>query len=107
MQANNPVGGLGLTTGLLDAAALAGCLAKVFQVSANSANALLERYARTRREAFLKFTNPASIDFKLRLHSFDDQTVEARERFFQSLNSDPKFVEGLARQMNEFVEEIW
>ncbi len=67
-QLNNPVGGLGLTTGLLDAAHLAGSLRQVLNEGA-STEVLLISYAETRRRIFRESTDPMSTANLLRLQS--------------------------------------
>ncbi|EXJ93193.1 hypothetical protein A1O3_01750 [Capronia epimyces CBS 606.96] len=149
-HSNNPIGGLGLTTGLLDSAALGNCLIRIYknkhhqhhnddhshkpsqresaddnhspsrspshsqQESADdnhnpnqqeSPDALLDRYARVRRDAWINFTNPQSIDFKLRLHSSDPDVERARAVFFHALNTDPEIHLKMASMMNEVVDD--
>lgn len=62
MQSNNPIGGLGLTTGLLDAGPLGRALGAVIQGKAPET--LLDTWATARREKWLTFTNGFSIENK-------------------------------------------
>lgn len=105
-QSNNPIGGLGLTTGFLDAAALGNCLLRVL-VHGEEADPLLESYAKVRRAAWINYTNKASIDFKLRLHSNDPEIVARREGFMDALNNDPDIHVKTASMMNEAVEDMF
>ena len=104
LQSNNPIGGLGLTSGLLDASALSNCLIRILRYQEDS-NALLDRYCQARRDAFLKYTNPQSIEFKLRVHSMDPATAEKRNAFFDALNNDPEFPKIIAQGMNDVMED--
>lgn len=97
-HSNNPIGGLGLTTGLLDAVALGNCLIRIFQQG--EADSILDRYATVRREAWIKYSNPQSIEFKRRIHVFDPETVQERDAFFHVLNTDPEVHLKTARMMN-------
>ncbi|KAJ9495734.1 hypothetical protein LTR99_010643 [Exophiala xenobiotica] len=104
-HSNNPIGGLGLTSGLLDSSAISNCLIRILRGKEKDADALIHRYCQVRRDSFLKFTNPQSIDFKLRVHSMDPKTTEERDFFFDKLNNDPEFVNAIASSMNEFMDD--
>ncbi|KAH6976887.1 hypothetical protein EDB80DRAFT_826851 [Ilyonectria destructans] len=84
---NNPVGGLGLTTGLLDAAHLAGSLRQVLKKDANTES--LISYAETRQRIFRERTDPITTENLLRLMSENPDDIKKREEFFKNL-SDPK-----------------
>jgi 2-polyprenyl-6-methoxyphenol hydroxylase-like FAD-dependent oxidoreductase len=58
---NNPIGGLGLTTGILDAGPLGRALAAVINGAPSS---LLDTWAQTRRQTWWSATNKQSIEFK-------------------------------------------
>jgi 2-polyprenyl-6-methoxyphenol hydroxylase-like FAD-dependent oxidoreductase len=107
VKSNNPIGGLGLTTGLLDAAALGNVLIRVL-IKGEDANAdeLLDRYAQVRRKAFAEYSNPQSIENKYRLHSQDEQVNKKRNAFFHALTTKPKETSTLmASQMNQFLDD--
>ncbi|KAL9048275.1 MAG: hypothetical protein Q9162_007798 [Coniocarpon cinnabarinum] len=89
LHSNNPIGGLGLTTGIVDAAAYANALVRV--VKGCEPESLLTRCADARREAWLNVTNSASIMNVKRLFAEKKEDVRERERYFQSLNTDPNF----------------
>lgn len=93
-----------MTTGLLDSAALGNCFIRIFNHK-EEANQLLERYARLRRDAWINFTNPQSIEFKLRVHSFKPEAERARLDFFDALNNDPSINLKIATMMNQVVED--
>jgi len=58
---NNPIGGLGLTTGILDAGPLGRALSAVITGAPCS---ILDTWAKTRRETWWNATNRQSIEFK-------------------------------------------
>ncbi|KAK7894366.1 hypothetical protein LTR67_006127 [Exophiala xenobiotica] len=59
---NNPIGGLGLTTGILDAGPMARALTAVIQRGAPES--LLDRWSELRRKSWWEQTNRQSIEFK-------------------------------------------
>ncbi|KAL2837815.1 hypothetical protein BJX68DRAFT_272899 [Aspergillus pseudodeflectus] len=61
-HSNNPVGGLGLTTGLLDAGPLGRALGAV--ISGRAPESILDTWAEARRDKWLTFTNAFSIENK-------------------------------------------
>ena len=61
-HSNNPIGGLGLTTGLLDAGPLGRALGAV--INGKAPESLLETWATSRRDKWLTFTNEFSIENK-------------------------------------------
>jgi 2-polyprenyl-6-methoxyphenol hydroxylase-like FAD-dependent oxidoreductase len=61
-HSNNPIGGLGLTTGILDAGPLGRALAAV--IDGKAPESLLDKWATARREKWLNFTNQFSIEHK-------------------------------------------
>ncbi|CZR50380.1 related to 3-(3-Hydroxyphenyl)propionate 2-hydroxylase [Phialocephala subalpina] len=80
----NPVGGLGLTTGLMDSSLLAPALKKILLEGEPST--LLDSYAETRRGVFLNYTNPTATANRQRLLSTDADTVKEREDLFAKIN---------------------
>ena len=103
-QSNNPIGGLGLTTGLLDAACLGNCLIRI--LTKKEPDTLLTQYAETRRKAWLTVTDPESTAFKHRLSSTEPQHIKDREGFFYALNNDPNVYTHIANSMNEVLEDL-
>ncbi|KAJ9614424.1 hypothetical protein H2200_002560 [Cladophialophora chaetospira] len=61
-HSNNPIGGLGLTTGLLDAGPLGRALGAV--INGKAPESLLDTWAERRRDKWLNFTNEFSIENK-------------------------------------------
>ena len=66
---------------------------------------MLESYAKVRRDAWINYTNPQSMDFKLRVHSFHPDVEAARNGFFHALNTDPSISMKMATMMNEVSED--
>lgn len=79
----NPFGAFGLTSGLLDAAALADALISIHSGKA-SAN-VLEYYAVERRKVFAEIVNPLSQSNKERLHDWDPSTLGDRDPFLRRI----------------------
>lgn len=65
------------------------------------------RYAEVRRAAWLNFTNPESIDFKLRLHSMHPDIVSKRETYMNMLNNDPDIHVKAASAMNNAIDNLF
>ena len=82
------MGGLGLTTGLLDATVCGNALGRIFKGESDS---LLDKYAESRRKVFLTFTNPVSILNKERVMSTDPVVIRKREEFFDKISNDKEF----------------
>lgn len=88
----------------MDAAALGNCFTRIYKHK-ESADHLLQRYAEVRKEAWVKYTNPGSIDFKLRVHSEYPDAVASRKGFFDALNNDPDIHMKMATMMNEVIQD--
>jgi 2-polyprenyl-6-methoxyphenol hydroxylase-like FAD-dependent oxidoreductase len=85
----NPYGGLGLTSGLLDADLLGDALPAVINRAAD--DALLDRYARERRRVFLEVTGPTAAENIRRLKEADPEKKRADNARFEKLRNDPQF----------------
>lgn len=86
---NNPVGGLGLTGGILDADALGDALGGV--ITGRYPDAALDHYARERRRVFTEFTSPTASENKRRLAEADPaRRAEDRARLAR-IDTDPAF----------------
>ncbi|KFZ05134.1 hypothetical protein V501_08654 [Pseudogymnoascus sp. VKM F-4519 (FW-2642)] len=104
-HSNNPIGGLGLTTGLLDATALGNCMIRILTKNEPDPAALLERYSTVRKKAFVEYTNTASIENKLRLHCQDDEFKAKRAAFIKNITDDPEATINMAKAMNEVMDD--
>ncbi|KAJ9652655.1 hypothetical protein H2198_008090 [Neophaeococcomyces mojaviensis] len=87
LHSNNPIGGLGLTGGILDAFCYSNALKRVLVGGAHES--LLTTCALARRNAWRGITNKLSQDNMIRLYSMKPKDVRDREEFFRKLN-DPK-----------------
>ena len=83
----NPYGGLGLTGGLLDAAALADVLVAIVQrkLPASDAEKLLQKYAEVRRDVFLKIVDPILQANTQRVREADPETVGETDPFLKMI----------------------
>jgi 2-polyprenyl-6-methoxyphenol hydroxylase-like FAD-dependent oxidoreductase len=81
----NPFGGLGLTGGILDAAAVADSLIGIYE--GKTSDAVLDKYAEVRRQVFTETVNPTSQANKMRLHDNDPDTVGDRDPFLHMLRT--------------------
>ncbi|KAG8531291.1 uncharacterized protein KY384_002919 [Bacidia gigantensis] len=101
LHANNPSGGLGLTTGICDAYSYSNALCRI--INGNEPDALLTECAESRRAAFLSTTNPTSImNFKRDSDSQDKDAVMFRNMFFGRLNNDP----GASREVGKKLQGL-
>ena len=85
----NPFGGLGLTSGLLDANLLGDALPAVIKRAA--ADDLLDRYAQERQRVFREVTGPTAAENKRRLQESDPEKKRADNQRFDKLRDDPQF----------------
>lgn len=97
-HANSPIGGLGLTGGLLDAVALGDALASV--IAGGVPDAVLDDYADERRAIFVDYTSPTTTENKRRLAEADPQRQAADRAQFKKVESDPKLQAGLLLATN-------
>ncbi len=85
----NPFGGLGLTSGLLDADLLGDALPAVIKGAAD--DDLLDRYAQERRRVFLEVTGPAAAENIRRIKERDPDKKRADLARFVKLRDDRQF----------------
>ena len=104
----NPMGGLGLSGGILDAGACADAIVAVCR--AEAPDSILDKYAELRRGIFLDIVDPTSRANKCRLHDPDPATLGQRDPFLRMLreaSSDEKQKirghAGLAVDMSQFI----
>ncbi|EMT62878.1 3-(3-hydroxy-phenyl)propionate/3-hydroxycinnamic acid hydroxylase [Fusarium odoratissimum] len=86
---NNPVGGLGLTTGLLDAAHLGVSLRRILNEGASTE--LPDVYNNARRRVFRERTDPISTANFFRLMSDKPEDNKKRAEFFKRLHDPNDF----------------
>ncbi|KAI2470681.1 FAD/NAD(P)-binding domain-containing protein [Annulohypoxylon bovei var. microspora] len=130
---NNPVGGLGLCTGLLDADALYQTFEIVFSLEEGdqknphgpttngvrgpgygsrrtiNPQALFSQYSSERRRVFQNIIHPYSSANKTRLHSADPEDTAREDWYFQALRrGDPKELESIhAPLYNGWRTDMW
>ncbi|KAI8964131.1 FAD/NAD(P)-binding domain-containing protein [Daldinia sp. FL1419] len=100
---NNPIGGLGLCTGLLDGDALAQTLQIAFSTSSSDPNLehLFNRYSAERRWVFQNVIHPFSSANKTRLHGAKPEDMAREDWYFRALaRGDPKELEAIHRPLS-------
>ena len=85
---NNPLGGLGMNSGIQDAANLCEKLARVWRGEAD--DALLDRYVRQRRTAAVDFVQEMSIRNKKRLQESDPALRRQAREDMRRIADDPR-----------------
>ena len=95
----NPCGGMGLTTGLMDAQALIDALAAVIHGRADET--LLDFYAEDRRRVFLEVTTPAATEYKRLIGEKDpERRRQDRENFRQATGNPGIMRQNMLRLFN-------
>lgn len=84
----NPCGGMGLTGGVIDAAALIEVLSAV--CTGRAAESVLDFYAAERRRVFLEVSSPIATDFKRRMSEPDQQRQRTDFEEFRKQAEDPQ-----------------
>ena len=98
-----PFGGLGLTGGILDAAAVSDAIIGIFQ--GKTGDKILDKYAEVRRQIFTETVNPTSQANKLRLHDSDPDTIVERDPFLKMLRkADPDEIQHLRQNVTIAVD---
>ncbi|KIV91818.1 hypothetical protein PV10_06315 [Exophiala mesophila] len=93
---NSPFGGLGLTTGIVDAGAVSDCVGAV--LSGKADETILDKYNEIRRDLFINESDKWSRINYLRVTDPDPETLLERDRFLQTMNAvkgDPAMIEKL------------
>ncbi len=83
----NPIGGLGLTGGLLDAFPLSEALIAV--IEGRESQACLDAWAAERRRVFLEVTAPTAKENRRRVSKRDPRRSALTGRAFSKLTDDP------------------
>jgi 2-polyprenyl-6-methoxyphenol hydroxylase-like FAD-dependent oxidoreductase len=86
----NPCGGMGLTTGLMDARALIEALGAVIHGTAGES--VLDFYARERRRVFLEITTPAATEYKRLLEEKDPERRRQDRENLRHVASHPEIM---------------
>ncbi|MEV0688143.1 FAD-dependent monooxygenase [Nocardia sp. NPDC050378] len=86
-HATNPIGGLGLTSGLFDTFVLYDALAAV--ITGRAADSVLDEYSDARRRTFLEIASPrASANKRLLYHTSDPDQLEQQLAQLRALAAD-------------------
>lgn len=96
----NPIGGLGLTSGILDAIPLGEALAAV--IHGERDDRVLDAWAAERRRIFVDVVSPAATENRRRLAESDPERQAADRARFKALNADAE----LARQALMFTYQM-
>lgn len=88
----NPIGGMGFTSGVQDAALLVECLGGV--IGGDYTEDALDWYAYERRRVFLEIANPTSIEFKRRTQEKDPEKRQEDENNFFAMLADKDMTRG-------------
>jgi 2-polyprenyl-6-methoxyphenol hydroxylase-like FAD-dependent oxidoreductase len=99
-HACNPCGGLGLTTGVIDADALITALGAVMLGEASEA--VLDFYAQERRRVFLEVTSPLATNFK-RMLSESDPERQAADKAQAHANTESDHDAGAATTLSAMI----
>jgi 2-polyprenyl-6-methoxyphenol hydroxylase-like FAD-dependent oxidoreductase len=83
----NPCGGLGLTTGVIDAMAVVDTLAAV--IAGRADESVLDFYSQERRRVYLEVTSPLASNFKRMLSEKDPARRAQDVQTFQAMVDDP------------------
>jgi len=87
-HATNPIGGLGLTSGIQDASTLIECLSAV--IAGEATDDRLDWYGYERRRCFLEVVNPSAIEFKRRAQESDTTRRLEDEANLRAMQADRK-----------------
>jgi len=83
----NPCGGMGLTTGVIDAMALVDVLTAVIMKRRD--DSVLDFYSKERRRVFLEVSSPLATEFKRRLSERDPERRRQDEAMMRTMAEDP------------------
>lgn len=101
---NNPVGGLGLCTGLLDVDLLSQALDLIINHDYHDPQDLLAEYSAARQFVFQTFVSPISSANKIRLHESDPDDAAGEDWFFRILRRNiPQEIEKAVTPL----QQVW
>lgn len=99
MECNTPIGGLGLTSGLLDAVAVGNAMVR--HLTRHEPDDIIDKVAAQRRSAWRDKVDVISQGNYRRLFAQDETSSRERKRFFDKLGTDPSFPAQLGQSMAE------
>lgn len=100
LHSNNPAGGFGLTTGIMDAYTMGDVLVQVCH--GQSPKSRLNEAAEDRRQTWLNVTNKMSMAMFKRLAGHGPEDTQECEEYFQGLNNDAEY----PKKARAFLEKI-
>ncbi|KAF8861453.1 FAD/NAD(P)-binding domain-containing protein [Acephala macrosclerotiorum] len=103
---NNPLGGMGLCTGILDAHVAALALEKAVKNGQEAGKVAFEKYNFDRREAFLGLTNPVSSQNLRLVCEESEEANKMRAGFLGALNGSPDFQRQTQLAMNKMAQGV-
>jgi len=98
LHSNNPIGGLGLTSGICDAFCYGNALVRV--INDGEDDGVLTHCSESRRWAWINATNVMSVANLKRLQSFEPEDIKKRNEFFEKFNTDNNFPAQVRKGMN-------
>lgn len=107
LHSNNPAGGFGLTTGIMDAHVIGNVLGRVCKQTAPATR--LYEAADDRRQTWLNVTNLLSLGMYKRLRGKDPQDQAERAEYFHKLQTDPEYshrIRGLVQGIAGKIEVV-
>ena len=104
-QSNNPIGGLGLTGGILDAFVYGNALTRVMKDG--EPDRLLTDCANSRRDAWLNATSKLEMGNMKRLGEFGEEEAKTRDEFFARLNTDPEYPKMVRKGLDGMIPETF
>ncbi len=100
----NPVGGLGLAGGIVDAVALTNALLRV--LNGDAGDAILDQYSNERRRTFLDFTSPTVSENKRRLSEPDPERRQRNLAGLRHVCADPDLTRKALRAPSGLVSDL-
>jgi 2-polyprenyl-6-methoxyphenol hydroxylase-like FAD-dependent oxidoreductase len=97
----NPCGGMGLTTGVIDAMAVVDTLSAV--IAKRAPDSVLDFYSQERRRVFLEVTSPLASNFKRMLSEKDPARRAQDVQMFQNMVENALEV-GTTQNMSEMIQ---
>lgn len=101
---NNPVGGLGLTGGILDAVVVGNALVRCLR---GEGDGVVRAAAESRRDTWLSVTDPMSRDNYLRLCSEEPEVSSSRAGFFTKLSTDEGFATAIHASLGALLPDVF
>ncbi|KIY00995.1 uncharacterized protein Z520_03661 [Fonsecaea multimorphosa CBS 102226] len=102
---NNPIGAMGLNTGMLDSDALGKALIMILKEGRS--DSVLDIYNDERRKVFQFFVNPTSAENKMRVHHHPPETAVRDDWYFRMMADPSKLTEDQLKESMKPYMETW